>query len=109
MQLVTIDLAQHEVLRQIAAEVQFPLDVKTKKFIEELEIFFAELKSPFGKPAGLAAPQVGISQRIIIIQIPPEAKQLRKDVYDVLPPTVLINPIYTPILEDGECKDWEAC
>ena len=50
-----------------------------------------------------------MSQRIIIIQIPPEAKQKRKEVFDTLRPTVFINPSYTPIVSDGTYKDWEGC
>ncbi|MDQ8039682.1 MAG: peptide deformylase [Rickettsiella sp.] len=109
LHLVDISMPDHAVLRKSAEPVLFPLDNKTKEFIETFKTFFAGLKSPYGKPAGLAAPQVGYSLRIIIIQIPPEAKEKRKDVYDTLPPTVLINPTYVPIINAGESKDWEGC
>lgn len=109
MQLVTINIKNHEVLRQPAKEVIFPLDTKTKDFMHQMQEFFANLESPLGKPAGLAAPQVGIPLKIIIIQIPLEAKKIRKDVYDTLPPTFLLNPSYTPIDEEGKNKDWEGC
>jgi peptide deformylase len=109
MQLVVPDSPEYSVLKQVAKTVEFPLDTATQQFIHGLEIFFHNLKSPLGSPAGLAAPQVGHSLRIIIIQIPESAKNRRKDVYDVVPPTVWINPSYTPIIEAGENKDWEGC
>lgn len=109
MQFVTNDMPDHEVLRNRTKDLQFPLDPKINKFIEEFKYFFADMKSPYGKPAGLAAPQVGHSLRIMIIQVPEEAKAIRKDVFEVLPPTVLINPFYEPIVAEGKNKDWEGC
>lgn len=108
MELVTLDTKNHAVLRKRATEITFPLDDKTKQIIQDLKHFFAILESPFGKPAGLALPQVGLSLRIIIIQVPEEAKKIRKDVFDSLPPTVLINPSYT-LLSEHQNKDWEGC
>ncbi|MEN9917179.1 MAG: Peptide deformylase 2 [Pseudomonadota bacterium] len=109
LQLVTLDSPEHSVLRTPAKTIQFPLDSETHQFIQDLQTFFHNLKSPLGNPAGLAAPQVGHALRIIIIQIPETAKAKRKDVYDVVPPTVLINPAYTPVEAAGESKDWEGC
>lgn len=109
LQLVTLDSPEHNVLRTTAKAIKFPLDSETQQFIKDFRIFFNDLKSPLGNPAGLAAPQVGHALRIIIIQIPESAKARRKDVYDVVPPTVLINPSYTPVEAAGENKDWEGC
>ena len=55
--------------------------------------------------AGLAAPQIGVSQRVVIFGV--EANPRYPHVEPV-PTTVLINPILTPIgteMEDG----WEGC
>ncbi|MFZ0219819.1 MAG: peptide deformylase [Candidatus Aquirickettsiella sp.] len=109
LQLVTLDSPEHRVLRTPAKTVTFPLDSKTQQFIQDLQAFFRDLKSALGNPAGLAAPQVGHALRIIIIQVPGTAQARRKDVYDVILPTVLINPSYTPVETAGESKDWEAC
>jgi peptide deformylase len=109
MHLVTIEMPDHTVLRKSAQTVSFPINLETRKFIRNFQAFFADLKSPLGKPAGLAAPQVGYPLRIIIIQISPEAKEKRKDVYTTLPPTLLINPSYTPVLAAGQSRDWEGC
>lgn len=109
MQLVTINTPNDNILRQPAHHVIFPLNEQIKKFMYEMEIFFEHLESPYGKPAGLAAPQIGIPLSIVILQIPPEAKQVRKDVFDTLPPTFLINPSYVPLFAEGKTKDWEGC
>jgi len=55
--------------------------------------------------AGLAAPQIGVSQRVVIFSV--ESNPRYPDVEPV-PTTVLINPLLTPIgneMEDG----WEGC
>ena len=55
--------------------------------------------------AGLAAPQIGISQRIVIFSV--EANPRYPDVEPV-PTTVLINPTLTPIGDEME-EGWEGC
>jgi peptide deformylase len=109
MPIVTMDQPQHQVLREMAQPVTFPLNVETIATIENLKTTFASLASPYGKPAGLAAPQIGVSLRIFIVQVPPEAKQKRERVYDTLPPTIYINPSYVPVKKAGMYKDWEGC
>ena len=55
--------------------------------------------------AGLAAPQIGVSQRVVIFGV--EANPRYPHVEPV-PTTVLVNPVLTPIgadMEDG----WEGC
>ncbi|HEU5339322.1 MAG TPA: peptide deformylase [Sulfuricaulis sp.] len=55
--------------------------------------------------AGLAAPQIGVSQRVVIFSV--EANPRYPQVEPV-PTTVLVNPLLTPIgneMEDG----WEGC
>jgi len=60
--------------------------------------------------AGIAAPQIGVSQRVVIFgQIESDTStNPRYPDADVVPYTVLINPVLTPIgtaMEDG----WEGC
>lgn len=55
--------------------------------------------------AGLAAPQIGVSQRIVIFSV--EANPRYPDVEPV-PTTVLINPTLTPIGDEME-EGWEGC
>ena len=55
--------------------------------------------------AGLAAPQIGVSQRVVIFSV--EANPRYPDV-ELVPKTVLINPLLTPIGEEME-EGWEGC
>jgi peptide deformylase len=55
--------------------------------------------------AGLAAPQIGVSQRVAIFSV--ESNPRYPDVEPV-PTTVLINPILTPIGDEME-EGWEGC
>jgi len=52
---------------------------------------------------------VGASKQIIVYVIPEDAKALRKDANEVVPPTVLINPEYTPLADAKIVYDWEGC
>ncbi len=107
MKLVTIDQPNHQVLRQPAQTVHFPLSKTIQTIIQDMEHFI--LNDLEGKPAGLAATQVDHPWRIAYIQVPEDVQKVRQDAYDVVPLTVLINPAYEPILEEGKTKDWEAC
>jgi len=55
--------------------------------------------------AGLAAPQIGVSQRVVIFSV--ESNPRYPEVEPV-PTTVLINPILTPIGDEME-EGWEGC
>ena len=55
--------------------------------------------------AGLAAPQIGVSQRVVIFSV--ESNPRYPDVEHV-PTTVLINPILTPVGDEME-EGWEGC
>jgi len=55
--------------------------------------------------AGLAAPQIGVSQRVVIFEV---AANPRYPDVESVPRTVLINPIITPLGEEREAG-WEGC
>jgi peptide deformylase len=55
--------------------------------------------------AGLAAPQIGVSQRVVIFSV--ESNPRYPDV-EYVPTTVLINPVLTPIGDELE-EGWEGC
>ncbi|MEJ0098332.1 MAG: peptide deformylase [Pseudomonadota bacterium] len=55
--------------------------------------------------AGLAAPQIGVSQRVVIFGF--ERNERYPDA-PAVPKTVLINPVLTP-LDGGEELGWEGC
>jgi len=66
--------------------------------------------------AGIAAPQIGVSLRVVIFGQKPqidqntgeENKNPRYPDADAVPYTVLINPVLTPV-GDGMESDWEGC
>lgn len=64
MKIVTTDSENKAVLYKVASEVEIPLTKTTKEKIEAMRIFY---KSFQGK-AGFAAPQVGLSERIILVE-----------------------------------------
>jgi peptide deformylase len=55
--------------------------------------------------AGLAAPQIGVSQRVVIFGV---AKNTRYPDAEEVPTTVLINPVIEPLGPEVE-EDWEGC
>jgi peptide deformylase len=90
----------HPLLRQVAQPVT---DFGTRQLQELIRDMDDTMRSLDG--AGLAAPQIGVSLRVVIFEVRqnpryPEAGEV--------PYTVLVNPELTPIgdqLEDG----WEGC
>jgi len=55
--------------------------------------------------AGLAAPQIGVDLRLVIFGF--ESSPRYPDAEPV-PPTVLLNPVLTPLTDDEE-ESWEGC
>lgn len=56
--------------------------------------------------AGLAAPQIGVDLQVVFFGSP--ERNPRYPDRPLVPPTVLINPVITP-LSDEEEDDWEGC
>ncbi|TDS72978.1 peptide deformylase [Comamonas sp. JUb58] len=56
--------------------------------------------------AGLAAPQIGVDLQVVFFGSPD--RNPRYPDRPLVPPTVLINPVITP-LSDEEEDDWEGC
>lgn len=56
--------------------------------------------------AGLAAPQIGVNLQLVIFGS--TARNPRYPDRPLVPPTVLINPVITPLGTDEE-EDWEGC
>ncbi len=64
--------------------------------------------------AGLAAPQIGVDLQVVIFGS--RDKNLRYPDRPIVPPTVLVNPVITPLSADGTATgeapqedDWEGC
>lgn len=96
-----------EMLREMAAPVEFPLNEEDRTAMETLSLKFDRE----GNCAGLAAPQIGISKRIIVFATPdtPELRIWRPDLSDVMSKTVWINPSYVGNEEAGFHEDYEGC
>ncbi|MHB8535997.1 MAG: peptide deformylase [Sulfuricaulis sp.] len=73
----------------------------------ELEALIADMFDTMAalNGAGLAAPQIGVSQRVVIFSV--ESNPRYPDVEPV-PSTVLINPVLTSLGDDVE-EGWEGC
>ncbi|MFN3375131.1 MAG: peptide deformylase [Burkholderiaceae bacterium] len=56
--------------------------------------------------AGLAAPQIGVSLQVVVFGS--LQRNPRYPDRPLVPPTVLVNPVITP-LGDAEEEDWEGC
>jgi peptide deformylase len=92
----------HPVLRKVAEPVS-PEAIRSPDVQRLIDDMFETMDDQDG--AGLAAPQVHVSQRIVIYGVEhnpryPEAEPV--------PLTVLVNPRITPV-GDEQVEDWEGC
>lgn len=89
----------HPVLRQVAMPVV--------RFDQELASLIADMNDTMHSlnGAGLAAPQIGVSQRVVIFEVQenPRYPQVKP-----VPYTVLINPELIPLGDEME-EGWEGC
>ncbi len=92
----------HPVLRQIAAPLP-PDRITTAAVQQFIDDMIATMHEYDG--AGLAAPQVHVSQQIVVMKV---AKNPRYPEAPDIPLTVYINPEITPLTEVMD-EDWEGC
>jgi len=90
----------HPVLREKATEIG-------KVGTDELRQLVADMKETMAakEGAGLAAPQIGVSQRVVIFGVD---KNPRYPDAEEVPFTVLVNPKIVMLTRDVE-NDWEGC
>jgi peptide deformylase len=88
------------VLAQRAAEVQQFDTPELQSLLQDMRDTMAALNG-----AGLAAPQIGVSLRVVIFGF--EGNERYPDAPPV-PYTELINPVLTPLSDDVE-EGWEGC
>lgn len=105
MNIVTVDQADHKVLREPAKLVQIPISEQEKQFALDLQQKMLDL----GNAVGLAATQVGKSLQIISFHITADMVNYRKNITSLVQPTILINPKYEPLIDEGSYIDWEGC
>ena len=74
----------------------------------ELHALIADMRETMAavNGAGLAAPQIGVNQQLVIFGS--ETANPRYPNRPLIPVTVLVNPVITP-LGDEEESDWEGC
>ena len=94
---------QAMVLRKYAQPVSFPLSDADKSIIKAL------CSAADGEAGvGLAAPQIGYSRQIVMIEID-QAAALLRGVDTLHPRQIYINPSYEPTLDAQVVLDWEGC
>jgi peptide deformylase len=89
----------HPLLREIASPVTTFGTAELQTLIDDM---FETMRSSQG--IGLAAPQIGVSERIIVFEF---AGGSRAPGAPPVPATVLINPVITH--SEGSACDWERC
>ena len=87
------------VLRQVAAPVE-RFDRSLRELVVDMDDTMRALNG-----AGIAAPQVGVSLRIVIFEV---RENPRYPQVAPVPYTVLINPVLTPLGDEQE-EGWEGC
>ena len=90
----------HPVLREKAKPVEGLGSAELKQLVADMKETMA-----FKNGAGLAAPQIGVSQRVVIFGV--EANPRYPDAEPV-PFTVLVNPKLVMLTREVE-EDWEGC
>jgi peptide deformylase len=90
----------HPVLKQVAAPVE---RFGTRELQELVEDMSDTMRAMNG--AGLAAPQIGVSLRVVIFEV---NRNPRYPQADAVPRTVLINPELTLLGEETD-EAWEGC
>lgn len=88
----------HSVLREVASPVHDPSSPEVASLVKSMIETMEDVSG-----AGLAAPQVHVSLRIVIFHVPPEANG-----GEPVPLTVLVNPEVTPLTDHME-EGVEAC
>jgi peptide deformylase len=71
-----------------------------KELLQDMRDTMAHLNG-----AGLAAPQIGVSKRVVIFEV---MNNPRYPDVEPVPETILINPVITPLSEELE-EGWEGC
>lgn len=90
----------HPLLQQVAAPVgrfgTHELDALADDMLDTMRAL---------NGAGLAAPQIGVSLRVVIFEV---SSNPRYPQAEAVPRTFLVNPVLTPLDDELE-EDWEGC
>jgi peptide deformylase len=102
MAILKIARMGHPVLRRVAAPIADPTAPAVRRLVADM----IETLEDIGG-AGLAAPQVHVSERVVIFRVPPERITGEPDdlPQDLL---ALVNPVISP-LGEAQAIGWEGC
>ena len=103
MTLLKIARMGHPALLRKAEEVPDPTAREIRELAESMVETMADARG-----VGLAAPQVHIARRVIVISAPPERSADGALPSDTAPVTVLVNPSFVPLGEET-ALGWEGC
>jgi peptide deformylase len=90
----------HPLLRQVAAPVERVPSSELAALIADMDDTMRALNG-----AGLAAPQIGVSLRVVIFELKDNPRYPH---IAPVPYTVLVNPVLIPLAEEQE-EGWEGC
>lgn len=91
-------------LEKISEKVE--IDKIDKDILEIIEDLKATLE--FGTGLGIAAPQIGINKRIIVVGVKKENADIKYNDAEEIPITAMINPSWTKISEETDVQ-YEGC
>lgn len=91
------------VLTHESETVSFPLSDSDMLVIKALEETVIREQG-----VGVAAPQIGVPRKIIVVHISEKQAKVRADA-EAIPLTTFINPSYTPMPDAKLIADWEGC
>lgn len=99
-------IKEREIGDPILAKISEEIDVNNinEEILDIIEDLKVTLK--FGTGLGIAAPQIGINKRIIVVGT--EGKELKYDNQETIPITAMINPVWKKISEDTDIQ-YEGC
>ena len=103
MAILKIARMGHPVLRRVADPVVDPTASDIRRLVRDM----LETLEDIGG-VGLAAPQVHVSRRVVIFEVPAERAARDGGTPDGVPMTALINPVIEPLGEE-KALGWEAC
>ncbi|HYD32387.1 MAG TPA: peptide deformylase [Azospirillaceae bacterium] len=106
MALLKIARMGHPVLRRVADPVEDPTAPDIQRLLKDMADTMADAQG-----AGLAAPQVHVSHRIVLFRVPAERAQGEErsgEGGEPMPLQALINPEIEPLGDEME-SGWEGC
>lgn len=90
----------HPLLREVAAPIEGFGTRELRELVQDMDDTMRALNG-----AGIAAPQVGVLQRVVIFEV---THNPRYPQAEPVPYTVLVNPVLEPLGNDTE-EGWEGC